>query len=41
MRLMGESSKKEYGLMLLSTMEKILPRSGYGVAMCEAVSAAS
>ena len=39
--LMGESSKKEYVLMLLSAMERILPRAGYEVAMGEAVSAAS
>lgn len=39
--LMGESSKKEYVLMLLSAMESILPRAGYEVAMGEAVSAAS
>ena len=39
--LMGESSKKEYVLMLLSAMEKILPRAGYEVAVGEAVSAAS
>ena len=39
--LMGESSKKEYVLMLLSAMERILPRAGYEVAVGEAVSAAS
>ena len=39
--LMGESSKKEYVLMLLSAMERILPRAGYEIAMGEAVSAAS
>ena len=38
---MGESSKKEYVLMLLSAMERILPRAGYEVAVGEAVSAAS
>ncbi|MEC8890933.1 MAG: alanine--glyoxylate aminotransferase family protein, partial [Chloroflexota bacterium] len=39
--LMGESSKKEYVLMLLSAMEGILPKAGYEVAVGEAVSAAS
>ena len=39
--LMGESSKPEYVLALLSAMEKILPEHGYEVASGVAVAAAS
>ena len=39
--LMGESSKPEYVLALLSALEKILPEHGYEVASGAAVAAAS
>jgi alanine-glyoxylate transaminase/serine-glyoxylate transaminase/serine-pyruvate transaminase len=39
--LMGESSKSEYVLALLSAMERILPRLGYEVPMGAGVGAAS
>ena len=39
--LMGESSKAEYLLALLSALESILPEQGYEVAQGAAVSAAS
>ena len=39
--LMGESSKAEYVLALLSAMESVLPAAGYEVASGVGVSAAS